>query len=310
MIVSRCAPAPTGFLHLGHVVNALHVWGIARAAGGRVLLRIEDHDRVRSRDEYERAILDDLEWLDLVPDEPSLAAFRSGACSGRQRDRNAIYDAALRRLDAAGLIYACDCTRRELREAMASSEDDEPERELRYSGRCASRGLASAAGRGLRVRLAPSIERFDDLRHGTIAQCPSEQCGDMLVKDRDGNWTYQFAVTVDDLEQGVTLVIRGDDLLASTGRQIQLARLLGREVPPRFLHHGLIMKSATQKLSKADRDTSVRDMRASGASAERVFGAALHAAGFIREHDAVSRAEAEQCVAEHYAAACQVLRAI
>ena len=82
----------------------------------------------------------------------------------------------------------------------------------------------------------------------------------MLVKDRDGNWTYQFAVTVDDLDQGVTLVVRGDDLLASTGRQIQLARLLGRTVPPTYLHHGLVMKSATQKLSKADHDTSVRDM--------------------------------------------------
>ena len=98
-------------------------------------------------------------------------------------------------------------------------------------------------------------ERFVDLRHGPQEQRPSEQCGDLLVRDREGNWTYQFAATVDDLVQGVTLVIRGDDLLASTGRQIQLARLLGRGEPPEFLHHPLIMKSPDQKLSKSDGDT-------------------------------------------------------
>ena len=93
------------------------------------------------------------------------------------------------------------------------------------------------------MRLEPSVERFVDLRLGPQEQRPSEQCGDLLVRDRDGNWTYQFAATVDDYVQGVTLVIRGVDLLASTGRQIQLARLLGRDEPPAFLHHPLIMKS-------------------------------------------------------------------
>ncbi len=308
MITCRFAPAPTGFLHLGHVVNALHVWGITRAVGGRVLLRIEDHDRQRSREEYERAILDDLEWLGFIPDEPTLDAFRQGACNGRQRDRERIYDAALRRLRDAGLVYACDCTRRELRDAMGATEPGDAERELRYSGRCADRQLEWTRGRGLRVRLKPSVERFADLRHAVVEQRPSEQCGDMLIKDRDGNWTYQFAVTVDDLEQGVTLVIRGDDLLASTGRQIQLARLLGRDVPPRFLHHGLIMKSASQKLSKADRDTSIRDMRSSGASAETVLGRALHAAGLVPVNAAITRTDAQQRVAEHYASACADLR--
>ena len=125
----------------------------------------------------------------------------------------------------------------------------------------------------------------------------------MLVKDRDGNWTYQFAVTVDDLDQGVTLVIRGDDLLASTGRQIQLARLLGRTVPPHYLHHALVMKSATQKLSKADRDTSVRDMRVSGMSVDDVIGGAMHAAGFAPTDAPMARADGEHMVAERYAVA-------
>ncbi len=311
MITSRFAPAPTGFLHLGHIVNALHVWGIAHAAGGRVLLRLEDHDRQRSRAEYERAILDDLDWLGFVPDEPSTDDFRAGPCAGRQRDRDAHYEAALARLQAANLIYACDCTRRDLREAMeAQSADGASDSDLRYSGRCSNRQLEWSSGRGLRVRLARSVEHFDDLRHGPIEQRPSEQCGDMLVKDRDGNWTYQFAVTVDDLDQGVTLVIRGDDLLASTGRQIQLARLLGRTVPPVYLHHALVMKSATQKLSKADRDTSIRDMRHAGRSVENVIGLAAHAAGVVDAARPMTRSDAEAQIADRFADALLRIRAM
>ncbi len=300
MIVSRFAPAPTGFLHLGHVVNALHVWGITRALGGRVLLRIEDHDRQRSRDTFERAILDDLDWLGFMPDEPPTDAFRAGACRGRQRDRQDIYAAALARL--GDRVYACDCTRRQVRTAMEAVRGPlEPDAELWYAGRCASRGLVWAPGMGLRVRIDDTIERFVDLRHGLQEQQPFQQCGDILLKDRDGNWTYQFAVVADDLAQGVNLVIRGDDLLASTGRQILLARLLGRDDPPRFLHHGLIMKSASQKLSKADHDTSVRDMRAAGATAADVFGRALHAAGFAGHDAPIERHVAEGVIAARYA---------
>jgi len=306
MIVSRFAPAPTGLLHLGHIVNALHVWGITRAAGGRVLLRIEDHDRQRSRPEYEQAILDDLDWLGFVPDEPSTADFRAGCCRGRQRDRQDVYERALERLRSRGLIYVCECTRRELRAAMNGSVPD-CDAELRYSGRCADRNLDWRAGRASRVRLPASTERFVDLRHGQQEQRPFEQCGDMPVKDRDGNWTYQFAVTVDDMEQGVNLVIRGDDLLPSTGRQIQLARMLDRTEPPRFLHHALIMKSATQKLSKADRDTSVSDMRAAGATAEDVIGRAAHAAGFTTRSGALARPEAEAMVVDRYPEAIEII---
>src|SRR6185503_16752593 len=136
-------------------------------------------------------------------------------------------------------------------------------------GTCRDRNLPERPGLGLRVRLAPSVEHFDDLRHGPQGQRPLEESGDILARDRDGHWTYQFAVTVDDDAQRITHVIRGDDLLSSTGRQIQLARLLGRDTPPEFLHHALVMKSRTQKLSKADRDTSVRDHRSSGS--ERAF---------------------------------------
>jgi glutamyl-tRNA synthetase/glutamyl-Q tRNA(Asp) synthetase len=293
-IISRFAPAPTGFLHLGHIVNAVYVWGVTRthvAAGsgqtGRVRLRIEDHDRQRSRPEFEAAILEDLAWL----------GFEADGAPVRQSDRGDIYGHALDALRRQGLVYACQCSRTEVAQALrpaiaglkprATLEEPRATLELRYPGTCADRALAEGPGVGLRVRLAPSVERFVDLRHGPQVQRPSEQCGDLLVRDRDGNWTYQFAATVDDLVQGVTLVIRGDDLLASTGRQMQLARLLGRAEPAAFLHHPLIMKPASaggyggpgQKLSKSDGDTGIRELRAKGWTPARVIGRAAWLAG-------------------------------
>ena len=216
-----------------------------------MLLRIEDHDRQRSRREYEDAILEDLAWLGFSADGPLV----------RQSERPAIYDAALDALRQRGLVYACSCTRADLDGG-------------RYPGTCADRNLAEAPGLGLRIRLEPSVEHFDDLRLGPQTQQPAAQCGDLLARDRQGNWTYQFAVVVDDWQQGIDLVVRGEDLLDSTGRQIQLARMLGRSTPPRFLHHRLLMKSPTQKLSKSDGDTGVRDLRAKGWSREQVLAAA------------------------------------
>lgn len=269
--LTRFAPAPTGWLHLGHVLNALYVWNTARAAGCRVMLRIEDHDRERCRPEYERGILDDLDWLEFVPGVYPTRMFRAGRCDGRQSDREAVYHEALGRLRDRGLIYACDCTRRSL--AVAGAPPD-PGGELKYPGTCRDRNLPLADGLGWRVCLPAGVEVFEDALLGRQEQSPAEQCGDMLIRDRLGNWTYQFAVTVDDWRQGVDLVIRGLDLLPSTGRQIQLARLLGREVPPIYMHHPLVMKTPDQKLSKSDRATGIRDLRAAGWTREQVFAAA------------------------------------
>jgi len=277
--LTRFAPAPTGHLHLGHVVNALYVWGLARALGGRVLLRVEDHDRQRCRTEYEASILDDLDWLGLVPDIHPTAAFRAARCDGRQSDRDAVYRHALAGLVARGLVYGCRCTRRDIEAAGGAAGGDE----LRYPGTCRSLGLPLDDGIGWRLVIEPGDERFDDAVHGPTAQDPSAQCGDLLLRDRLGNWTYQFAVVVDDTAQGIDLVIRGDDLFASTGRQIRLAGLLGRTAPPIFAHHPLVMKSPTQKLSKSDADSGVRDLRAAGWSAGRVLGAAAHAVGLVSE---------------------------
>ena len=276
MPLTRFAPAPTGWLHLGHVLNAWYVWDIARSRGAQVLLRIEDHDRERCRREYEAGILDDLDWLGFAPDIHPTDCFRRGACAGRQSDREHVYRAALDVLRAQGLVYACDCSRRTIERDAAHSGSGTRD-EVRYSGRCRERGLPLAEGYGWRVRMDGGAEVFDDGFLGPQEQAPSEQCGDVLVRDRLGNWTYQYAVTVDDWQQGIDLVVRGLDLLASTGRQIRLGRLLGRERPPAFLHHPLIMKSPLQKLSKSDRDTGVRDLRAQGWTGAKVIAAARSA---------------------------------
>jgi glutamyl-Q tRNA(Asp) synthetase len=269
--VTRFAPSPTGYLHLGHVANAVWTWGVAQATGGKVLLRIEDHDRGRSRPEYERAILEDLEWLGLVP---------RGARVERQSDEDRAYGRAVIHLGRQSPVYACRCSRadiaRQLRADGLESWD-----ELRYPGTCRALRLPPTDGAGLRVTLGDESVAFDDLRLGPQLQTPAEQCGDLLLRDATGNWTYQLCVTVDDMRQGVNLVIRGEDLLASTGRQIMLAERLGRKEPALFLHHPLIVNPGGEKLSKKDGAPGIRELRAAGTSPEAVLGEAAHRTGLI-----------------------------
>jgi glutamyl/glutaminyl-tRNA synthetase len=277
---TRFAPAPTGRLHLGHLVNAIYAWGIARATGGRVILRIEDHDRQRSRRAYEAAILDDLELLGLVPDEPPLSQLRGGPSTYRQSDDPAPYEAALAALRAQGRVYACACSRAAL---LAWRGPGCP-------GACRTRALlerppetalrawlgGSPAGGGSEV----DIEAFDDLLLGPQAGDPSAD-GDLTLRDRHGSWSYPLCVVVDDARHGVDLVVRGRDLLEATPRQLRLGRLLGRETPPRFLHHPLLRKPSGAKLSKADHDTALRDLVAGGASPPDLLGFAAAAVGLL-----------------------------
>jgi glutamyl/glutaminyl-tRNA synthetase len=264
---TRFAPAPTGWLHLGHVLNAEYVW----TSQAQVILRIEDHDRERCRPEYEAGMLEDLDWLGYRPDFPAI----------RQSERHTIYADAVHALQAQGLVYACDCTRAQIaaRDEGRGTREGAEVTELKYDGHCRDRGLPLIDGVGWRVRMDPGVERFVDGILGPQAQDPAEQCGDVLIRDRLGNWTYQFVASVDDERQGIDLVIRGVDLLASTGRQIRIARLLGRTNPAEFRHHPLIMKTADQKLSKSDGDTGVRDLHARGWTAREVRTAARLAGG-------------------------------
>lgn len=275
---TRFAPAPTGHLHLGHLVNAVWVWGLARAFDGRVILRLEDHDRGRCRPEYEQGILEDLEWLGLQPSDASLRF--------RQSDNQARYAERLAELEARGLAYACRCSRADIERANAASGFAQQERstpdgvEPRYPGSCRGAQVDSASTTARRIVMdGEEPIAFDDLRHGEQRQSPTQQCGDLLARDRNGNYTYQFCVSVDDFDQGVGLVIRGDDLLESTGRQIRLHGLLGNAHPPRFLHHPLVRHPDGSKLSKSAGDTGIRELRAAGATAAELLGRAARLGG-------------------------------
>lgn len=276
---TRFAPAPSGYLHLGHVANAIIVWGIARRAGGRVVLRIEDHDRVRSRPAFEAALLDDLAWLGFRPDEPDLADLAGGPSPYRQSDRGAAYRAAVARLTAAGLVYGCRCSR-----ASFARWRDEQGREWHgpgCPGGCRELGLPLDDALPLRVALGSGEEAYRDLQLGPEAGEPSAG-GDVLVRDRDGNWTYHLCCVVDDLEHRIDLVVRGEDLRSATPLQLRLRRLLGGDPGDVvFVHHPLVRTAGGRKLSKSAGDTGVRELRAAGWSPARVLAAAAAAIGLV-----------------------------
>jgi glutamyl/glutaminyl-tRNA synthetase len=261
---TRFAPAPTGYLHLGHVANAIVVWGLAATEGATVLFRIEDHDRVRSRPEYDAALVEDLAWLGFVPGEGPV----------RQQVDPAPYEAALERLRVDGRVYGCACSR-------ATFDAWEREHGGAWSGPGCPGGCRDLdlAGPTMRVALGGGTERWMDLLVGPCADDVAP-AGDPPVRDRDGNWTYLLSVVVDDLRQGVDLVVRGRDLLASTPAQIRLAGLLGREAPPAFAHHRLVRDREGRKLSKSSGDTSVRELNAAGRSADEVVAMAAAAIGY------------------------------
>jgi glutamyl-tRNA synthetase/glutamyl-Q tRNA(Asp) synthetase len=286
--VTRFAPAPTGYLHLGHLVNVLYVWGIARATAGRVVLRIEDHDRQRSRPAYEAALLEDLARLGVTPDEPPLVSLGGGPSPYRQSDEGAVYAAALEPLREQGIVYSCTCARSTFAAYEASA--GRPWRGIGCPGGCRARSLTDDGEAGLRIAIGAGSERWLDLLAGPMADEPSA-AGDPLVRDRLGNWTYAWCVVVDDARQGIDLVIRGRDLMDATPVQLRLARLIGRETPPRFLHHPLIRRASGQKLSKAAGDTAVRSLLDAGRTPAALFGLAARLAGLRPTDDPVDPAD-------------------
>jgi glutamyl-tRNA synthetase/glutamyl-Q tRNA(Asp) synthetase len=189
-----------------------------------------------------------------------------------------VYDAALGRLAKQGLVYGCTCSRSTIAKELGDGFTEG--QELTYPGLCRDKGIEPGPGVSVRIRLPDTVEHFIDLRLGAQAQRPSRQGGDLLARDRNGNWTYQFAVTIDALRHGVTLVVRGEDLLSSTGRQLALARLLGRCEMPRFLHHPIIRNDAGEKLSKRERALGLREMRDRGMRPEEVVAQAASLNGW------------------------------
>ncbi|MBL8347260.1 MAG: tRNA glutamyl-Q(34) synthetase GluQRS [Rubrivivax sp.] len=243
----RFAPTPSGPLHAGSLVAALASWLDARAHCGRWLVRIEDVDRPRCVPGVAEVILGQLARCALVPDEPPLV----------QSGRDAAYDAALQRLRAEGLAYDCACTRREIDDALVRQGRAHARHGERiYPGTCRAgvpprlRGRPARAVRLLTLRGAePVCIDWWDRRLGAQAQNVTEAVGDFVLRRADGCWAYQLAVVVDDAAQGITHVVRGEDLADNTARQILLQRDLGLQTP-RYLHTPLVLGADGAKLSK------------------------------------------------------------
>jgi glutamyl-Q tRNA(Asp) synthetase len=267
VIVTRFAPSPTGWLHLGHAHSALTGWHRARAESGRFLLRIEDIDPARCRPEFETAILEDLAWLGLDWAGPVR----------RQSEHLDDYRAALGKLDALGLLYPCFCSRKDI--AAAVSAPHGPEGPV-YPGTCRNLSADVARGRqargdpyALRLNVAKALARsgpltFHDEREGAVAARP-ETLGDVVLARRDAPASYHLCVTVDDHLQGVTLVTRGTDLFHATHIHRLLQAILGLNVPA-YAHHLLLTNAAGERLSKRDGAMALRALRKAGRSAAEV----------------------------------------
>ena len=239
----RFAPSPTGPLHAGSAVAALASWLDARAQGGRWLVRIEDVDTPRCLPGMGEHILGQLAALGLVPDAPPLW----------QSSRGPAYQAALDSLLRRGLAYPCGCSRREIDAAWAAQGRPHGRfAERIYPGTCRN-GLRGKPARAVRLRTvldgAAVCIAWHDRRLGAQQQDLAQAVGDFILHRADGLWAYQLAVVVDDADQGITDVVRGEDLADNTARQIHLQRLLGLP-PPRYLHTPLVLAADGHKLSK------------------------------------------------------------
>jgi glutamyl-tRNA synthetase len=280
-IRGRFAPSPSGQMHLGNAWTALLAWLQVRSLGGAVVLRVEDLDPDRCRPEYTAQLLGDLAWLGLDWDEGPDVGGSHGPY--RQDERRHLYAAALEALAARGLVYPCYCTRAEIR--AAASAPHAGDEESAYPGTC-RRYLGGAGepppGRHPALRLAVPDETvaFADGVHGPVAQNLAAACGDFIVRRADGVHAYQLAVVVDDAAMGITHVLRGDDLLASTSRQLYLYRLLGL-TPPAFAHVPLLVSPDGRRLAKRQRDLTIGSLRDRGVTAGEITGFLAHRAGLL-----------------------------
>lgn len=264
-------------MHLGNVFSALLSWLSARAQGGTWLLRIEDIDPQRSRHEYADMLMDDLQWLGLEWD--------GKPCW--QSQRGDIYARYLQQLTEAGLIYPCYCTRADILATQAPHESDG---RVVYKGTCRNLPPGTHTGpAALRMKVPEEgrgIVTFTDGHYGTHTVDLTTQCGDFIVRRKDGAWAYQLAVVVDDALMGINEVVRGRDLLLSSPQQIYLAQQLGF-TPPRFTHLPLLCNTAGQRLSKRDKSLDMGCLR-QRFTPNQIIGLLAHAAGLQPTADAVS----------------------
>lgn len=280
MTRGRFAPSPSGRMHLGNVLSALLAWLSARAAGGEMLLRIEDLDPARSREEYIRLLTEDLRWLGLDWDMEA----------PNQSCRGEAYQEAVSRLTQQGLVYPCYCSRDQLHAASAPHASDG---RVIYPGTC--RNLTAIQRRAflkkpaLRLQLPDREISFADGLQGTVTMNLQREFGDIIIRRADGVAAYQLAVVTDDGQEGVTQVVRGRDLLTSTPVQLYLYGLLG-EKPPAFVHVPMLLSMDGRRLSKRDRDLDLGVLR-NHYSAPELIGLLAFLAGLLPRWEPVSPAE-------------------
>ena len=261
--VFRFAPSPNGFLHLGHAFSALSNFELARECGGRFLLRIEDIDVLRARPQFEAAIYEDLAWLGLDWERPVR----------KQSEHFGDYLAALERLEALGLLYPCNCTRADIARAAPKGGPRDPDGAPLYPGTCRDRArppireVLQTGGVALRLDMAKALElarplTWREFGVADIAARP-EQWGDVVLARKDTPTSYHIAVVVDDALQGVTDVVRGEDLFHATSLHRLLQHLLGLPAPD-YRHHQLLRDAGDEKLSKSAGSKTLRELRAEG----------------------------------------------
>lgn len=264
----RLAPSPTGYMHLGHARTFAIAADRARAAGGALVLRIEDLDGERSRPEYVDAWIEDLRWFGIEWNEGPGAG--GGAGPYFQSLRHEFYLRAFEELKSQGLVYPCNCSRKDI--LAASSAPHAGDEEPLYPGTCRSCSVSSSNGERLPWRFrVPDGEviRFVDGLAGARSYEAGRDFGDFVVWRRDGLASYQLAVVVDDSAMGITEVVRGADLLVSSARQILIYRALRLAIPG-FAHVPLVTDGAGTRLAKRHDALSLRSLRALGWSSEEV----------------------------------------
>lgn len=282
MTVGRFAPSPTGRMHAGNVFAALMAWLIARKDGGEIVLRIEDLDRERSHQEYIDALMRDLEFLGLTWDRgPFFQSTRAETYREIEHD-----------LEARGFLYPCFCSRAD---THASSAPHAGEKSV-YAGICRHLTRDEVAQRqktrspAIRISVPDEIVSFDDIFQGKFEQNLLRDCGDFLTRRSDKAYAYQFAVVIDDAEQGVDSVARGCDLLDSTPQQIFLQKLLGY-THPTYAHIPLVMGEPGRRLSKRDHNADLGELLAQFKTAERLLGYIAGLTGIAPDKTPISAEE-------------------
>ncbi|TWT84493.1 Glutamate--tRNA ligase 1 [Planctomycetes bacterium CA13] len=292
MTAGRLAPSPTGAQHLGNARTYLIAYWSARSLGKRLVLRIEDIDSPRVKPWAVQQAIDDLRWLGISWDEgPDIGGPHEPYIQTLRRSR---YEEALEHLISINRVYPCTCSRRDIAEA-GSAPHFEHEGHV-YPGTCAtwSKGdpLPESGSYCWRFRITENLVHFDDLVGGSQSCSPARHLGDFPVTQKSGNISYHLAVVCDDHSMGITEVVRGDDLLPSTFRHLDLATVIGM-TPPQYAHVPLVLGPDGRRLAKRHGDTRLATLRQRGITPEQIVGWAAHSAGFI---DDLQRCQADDVI--------------